>query len=295
MDSYDPDFFPFLVLKQILGGTTRSRLFMNLRENPGATPTTPSARRSSSARAASTGPGPWSARSRSSRPSRRSSARSRPWPPSRPPWPRSRRPSPTSSATCPCASKSTSGLRGLDGPLRRPVPRRRPVGQGAGVVPAGRWRNGSAETARKYLAAKPLVVIVGRPGVAGRPLVDDFDVRRGLRHQRHAQVHRAAKEPDHEARRMRPQLQRGPRHRRRSRPSPGEIEAVAGVKLLDVDPGSLDEPDRRDLHRPARGRRGGRLPGHRQGRRGHRHARPTRAPTAASGRPTSAPSSPSPE
>jgi len=35
MDSYDPDFFPFLVLKQILGGTTRSRLFMNLRESKG--------------------------------------------------------------------------------------------------------------------------------------------------------------------------------------------------------------------------------------------------------------------
>ncbi len=32
MGSSDPDFFPFLVLKQILGGTTRSRLFMNLRE-----------------------------------------------------------------------------------------------------------------------------------------------------------------------------------------------------------------------------------------------------------------------
>jgi predicted Zn-dependent peptidase len=33
MDSSSPDFFPFLVLKQILGGTTRSRLFMNLRES----------------------------------------------------------------------------------------------------------------------------------------------------------------------------------------------------------------------------------------------------------------------
>jgi predicted Zn-dependent peptidase len=33
MGSSDPDFFPFLVLKQILGGTTRSRLFMNLRED----------------------------------------------------------------------------------------------------------------------------------------------------------------------------------------------------------------------------------------------------------------------
>jgi zinc protease len=32
MGSSSPDFFPFLVLKQILGGTTRSRLFMNLRE-----------------------------------------------------------------------------------------------------------------------------------------------------------------------------------------------------------------------------------------------------------------------
>ena len=32
MDSSDPDFFPFLVLKQVLGGTTGSRLFMNLRE-----------------------------------------------------------------------------------------------------------------------------------------------------------------------------------------------------------------------------------------------------------------------
>jgi zinc protease len=32
MGSSGRDFFPFLVLKQILGGTTRSRLFMNLRE-----------------------------------------------------------------------------------------------------------------------------------------------------------------------------------------------------------------------------------------------------------------------
>ncbi len=32
MGSSGPDFFSFLVLKQILGGTTRSRLFMNLRE-----------------------------------------------------------------------------------------------------------------------------------------------------------------------------------------------------------------------------------------------------------------------
>jgi zinc protease len=35
MNSSDPDFFPFLVLKQVLGGTTRSRLFMNLRESKG--------------------------------------------------------------------------------------------------------------------------------------------------------------------------------------------------------------------------------------------------------------------
>ena len=35
MGSSGPDFFPFLVLKQILGGTTRSRLFMNLRESKG--------------------------------------------------------------------------------------------------------------------------------------------------------------------------------------------------------------------------------------------------------------------
>jgi predicted Zn-dependent peptidase len=35
MNSSDPDFFPVLVLKQILGGTTRSRLFMNLRESKG--------------------------------------------------------------------------------------------------------------------------------------------------------------------------------------------------------------------------------------------------------------------
>jgi zinc protease len=35
MDASDPDFFPFLVLKQVLGGTTRSRLFMNLRESKG--------------------------------------------------------------------------------------------------------------------------------------------------------------------------------------------------------------------------------------------------------------------
>ena len=35
MGSADPDFFPFLVLKQVLGGTTRSRLFMNLRESKG--------------------------------------------------------------------------------------------------------------------------------------------------------------------------------------------------------------------------------------------------------------------
>jgi len=33
MDASDPGFFPFLVLKQILGGTMRSRLFMNLRES----------------------------------------------------------------------------------------------------------------------------------------------------------------------------------------------------------------------------------------------------------------------
>jgi zinc protease len=35
MNSADPDFFPFLVLKQVLGGTTGSRLFMNLRESKG--------------------------------------------------------------------------------------------------------------------------------------------------------------------------------------------------------------------------------------------------------------------
>ncbi len=33
MDQESPDLFPFLVLKQALGGTTRSRLFMNLRES----------------------------------------------------------------------------------------------------------------------------------------------------------------------------------------------------------------------------------------------------------------------
>jgi predicted Zn-dependent peptidase len=35
MGSSGQDFYPFLVLKQILGGTTRSRLFMNLRETKG--------------------------------------------------------------------------------------------------------------------------------------------------------------------------------------------------------------------------------------------------------------------
>lgn len=35
MPASDPDFFPFLVLKQVLGGTTWSRLFMNLRESKG--------------------------------------------------------------------------------------------------------------------------------------------------------------------------------------------------------------------------------------------------------------------
>jgi zinc protease len=35
MDSSSEDFFPFLVLKQVLGGTTQSRLFMNLRETKG--------------------------------------------------------------------------------------------------------------------------------------------------------------------------------------------------------------------------------------------------------------------
>lgn len=35
MGSSAPDFFPFLVLKQILGGTTGSRLFMSLRETKG--------------------------------------------------------------------------------------------------------------------------------------------------------------------------------------------------------------------------------------------------------------------
>jgi predicted Zn-dependent peptidase len=33
MAAADPDFFPFLVLKHVLGGTTQSRLFMNLRES----------------------------------------------------------------------------------------------------------------------------------------------------------------------------------------------------------------------------------------------------------------------
>lgn len=33
MDASDPGFFPFLVLKQMLGGSTGSRLFMNLRES----------------------------------------------------------------------------------------------------------------------------------------------------------------------------------------------------------------------------------------------------------------------
>lgn len=33
MAASDPDFFPFLVIKQVLGGTTQSRLFMNLRES----------------------------------------------------------------------------------------------------------------------------------------------------------------------------------------------------------------------------------------------------------------------
>jgi len=35
MGSSGPDFYPFLVLKQILGGTTQSRLFMDLREDKG--------------------------------------------------------------------------------------------------------------------------------------------------------------------------------------------------------------------------------------------------------------------
>jgi zinc protease len=35
MAASDPDFFPFLVLKHVLGGTTQSRLFMNLRESKG--------------------------------------------------------------------------------------------------------------------------------------------------------------------------------------------------------------------------------------------------------------------
>ena len=35
MDASNEDFFPFLVLKQVLGGTTQSRLFMNLRESKG--------------------------------------------------------------------------------------------------------------------------------------------------------------------------------------------------------------------------------------------------------------------
>jgi len=35
MDASDQDFFPVLVLKQVLGGTTQSRLFMNLRESKG--------------------------------------------------------------------------------------------------------------------------------------------------------------------------------------------------------------------------------------------------------------------
>jgi len=35
MSATDPDFFPFLVLKHVLGGTTQSRLFMNLRESKG--------------------------------------------------------------------------------------------------------------------------------------------------------------------------------------------------------------------------------------------------------------------
>jgi predicted Zn-dependent peptidase len=35
MAATDPDFFPFLVLKHVLGGTTQSRLFMNLRESKG--------------------------------------------------------------------------------------------------------------------------------------------------------------------------------------------------------------------------------------------------------------------
>lgn len=35
MRSSDPEFFPFLVLKQVLGGTTGSRLFMSLRESKG--------------------------------------------------------------------------------------------------------------------------------------------------------------------------------------------------------------------------------------------------------------------
>jgi predicted Zn-dependent peptidase len=35
MGSSGPDFYPFLVLKHILGGTTQSRLFMNLREDKG--------------------------------------------------------------------------------------------------------------------------------------------------------------------------------------------------------------------------------------------------------------------
>ena len=35
MGSSDPDFYPFLVLKHILGGTTQSRLFIDLREDKG--------------------------------------------------------------------------------------------------------------------------------------------------------------------------------------------------------------------------------------------------------------------
>ena len=145
MDAYDPDFFPFLVLKQVLGGTTRSRLFMNLRESKGyrllrlqRDRVLPLVRRL-------LGPGARPAGIHRPRRSGRSSARSAPWPRNAPPPPRSRRPNPSSSATCPCASSRTSGIRRMDGPLRRPVPRRGPVGQGPGKVQARQRREGPGD------------------------------------------------------------------------------------------------------------------------------------------------------
>ena len=141
MGSSAADFFPFLVLKQILGGTTGSRLFMSLRETKGLATFAFSEMEVFRSCGVYLGPGPGPARS------------DRPGPPGN--GARDRRPGRRSSPAVrgrggqilphrqpALALRVRGGIRRMDGPLCRARPRSGPVGRGDRGDQAGQRRNG---------------------------------------------------------------------------------------------------------------------------------------------------------